>query len=448
MKLNMEIIYVPAANIYQKRDMMADWKETSKKASNLSFIGSVVSLMGFACFAGVEAAFGWLHLISALLFLLGGILSRRWKIWGYFSVFAATLVNCSVFSVNYNIEQKLYFYSCIAIVAFSMAPLFFSFRCIYNYKSVYKELEKSKGFPNFIANTADLYGKKIYLSDSDKTHYEESIKATYYGSNTEEDIKAEEFARSQNLKAREEKKVIVENHGGEDVYKREYKRAPKTYKYGKKIFGREVIFLHNNISETTFEEKKELMFKWHDNISWGTKHLVLIIFFMLIAAMAGGLGSIISLFYYFLIVLFIIGTNYIKMSEAIGPYMTLGVLIVYCLTVSNNFVSAAFALATIILGIPTILCSIRCILNRHIYKELSKYEGFPHFIKTTADLYGDKLYIIEKTEPVKRQQKTKDGMIIMDIGYDEKPKKDDGPWNAFDYRDKLKKGEDNNENNS
>ncbi len=447
MNLSMEVIYVPAANIYQKREMMADWKETSKRASNLSFIGTVVSLIGFVFFKSVETQFGWLHIFSSLLFLLGGILSRSWKLWGYISIFAATVVNCSVFSLNYYNDQKLYFYSCLAIAVLSMIPLVFAFRCIFNYKGVFKELEKSKGFPNFIANTADLYGDKLYLRDKVKTQYEESTTATYYGFNTEEDIAAEEFARSQNLKAREEKKVIVENHGGEDIYKREYKRAPKTYKYGKKLFGREIIFLHNDFSDSTFEEKKELMFKWNSNIKWGTNSLTIMIFLMLAGAMAGGLGSVVSIFYYFLVVLFIIGTNYVKMSNICGPFITLGVLLLYCTTVMTNFMSAAFALGALLFGVPTILCSIRFILNYHIYKGLSKYEGFPHFIKTTAELYGDKLYIVDKKEPVKQQKKTKDGMIIMDIGYDEKSKKDDGPWNAFDYRDSLKK-DDENESNS
>ena len=51
----------------------------------------------------------------------------------------------------------------VAQAVFALVPSYFAFRCMYNYNYVFKELRESEGFPNFIANTADLYGDKMWL---------------------------------------------------------------------------------------------------------------------------------------------------------------------------------------------------------------------------------------------------------------------------------------------
>ena len=81
------------------------------------------------------------------------------------------------------------------------------------------------------------------------------------------------------------------------------------------------------------------------------------------------------------------------------------------------------------------------IINRPVYKALSKEEGFPSFIRNTADLYGDNLYIVEKQSPIKKRTISDNEKIVMNIGYDEKPKKEDKAWNAFDYMDEEKDDE-------
>ena len=110
----------------------------------------------------------------------------------------------------------------------------------------------------------------------------------------------------------------------------------------------------------------------------------------------------------------------------------------------NNFVSAGLAIGFLILSRRVWKACIMCIINRPIYKALSKEEGFPSFIRNTADLYGDEMYIIEKQEPIKRRVINDNNKIVMNIGFDEKPKKEDKAWNAFDYMDEEK--EDENEN--
>ena len=45
MKLSMETMYVPVANIKQKRDMIADWRTTSDNASKFSLVAALVSVL-------------------------------------------------------------------------------------------------------------------------------------------------------------------------------------------------------------------------------------------------------------------------------------------------------------------------------------------------------------------------------------------------------------------
>ena len=76
----------------------------------------------------------------------------------------------------------------------------------------------------------------------------------------------------------------------------------------------------------------------------------------------------------------------------------------------NNFMSAGLAIGFLILSRRVWLACIMCLINRPIYKALSKEEGFPSFIRNTADLYGDEIYIVEKQEPIKRR-------ILSEIGH-------------------------------
>jgi hypothetical protein len=79
---------------------------------------------------------------------------------------------------------------------------------------------------------------------------------------------------------------------------------------------------------------------------------------------------------------------------------------------------------------------LRYVLNYKIYSKLKTQDGFPSFTKSTTDLLADKLYIVEKREKVKKLEETVARRVkVMDIGYDDGVKKDEGAWNAFDYMD-------------
>ena len=53
---------------------------------------------------------------------------------------------------------------------------------------------------------------------------------------------------------------------------------------------------------------------------------------------------------------------------------------------------------------------------------------------------------MEKREPVVKGNLQQKRVKVMNIGYDDKPKKDEGAWNAFDYMDeKAEEKRDENE---
>ena len=60
-------------------------------------------------------------------------------------------------------------------------------------------------------------------------------------------------------------------------------------------------------------------------------------------------------------------------------------------------------LITSLINIKLFLPTVRYIINYPMYKELSKHEGFPSFVRNYADIYGSRMYIVEKQEPIKRK---------------------------------------------
>ena len=45
MKFNMETAYIPYATIFEKRDMMFDWKETSERSAKLGWIFAIFPIL-------------------------------------------------------------------------------------------------------------------------------------------------------------------------------------------------------------------------------------------------------------------------------------------------------------------------------------------------------------------------------------------------------------------
>ncbi len=439
MKLSMEIMYVPVANIHQKREMISDWRFTSDNASKFSLVAALVSVLATISMKFFGDEFYFIFLGSGALYLLSALFCKKWYFSAYISVIVALLVTCSWASFGLskdNIPEIL----CFAVVCImQFIPVIYSCRCIYNYAPVFKELKKCKGFPNFIANTADIYGDKMHIKEEPVSN---KAQVSHNPFNTQKDIQTEEFRREQNIKVSDKSKPLEQNYV--KSYSEEKITKEIEYKYGFSILGREIKFLHNDIPSSSFEEKKRLMSQWNHYIKEAERDFFIPLFFMMVSIMGAGFGSFIGFIMYAFIPLYIMFFNYLKLSKAFAPYGIFVVVAMYLSCVMNNFMSAGLAIGFLILSRRVWLACIMCIINRPIYKALSKEEGFPSFIRNTADLYGEQAYIVEKREPIKRRVLSDNEKIVMNIGFDEEPKKEDKAWNAFDYMDEERKEENEN----
>ncbi len=439
MKLSMEILYVPVANIIQKREMMADWRTTSENASKFSLVAALVSVLATISMKFLNDDFYFIFLGSGALFLLSAMFCKKWYFSAYISVIIGLLVSCSWVSFGFtkgSIPEIICF---AAVFIMQFIPVFYSCRCIYNYVPVFKELKKCKGFPNFIANTADIYGDKMHIKDKPCSN---NTQASHNPFNTQKDIQAEQFRREQNLNVSGKSKPLEKNFV--KSYSEEKNTKETEYKYGFSILGREIRFLHNDISSSSFEEKKRLMYQWNYYIKEAERDFFIPLFLMMVSIMGAGFGSFGGFFLYGFIPLYIMFFNYLKMGKGFAPYGIFIVVALYLSSVMNNFMSVGLAMGFLLLSRRVWLACIMCIINRPIYKALSKEKGFPTFIRNTADLYGDEMYLVEKREPAKRRVLSDNEKIVMNIGFDENPKKEDKAWNAFDYMDEERKKENEN----
>ncbi len=441
MKLSMETMYVPVANIHQKRDMIADWRTTSDNASKFSLIAALVSVLATISMKFFHNDFYFIFLGSAALFLLGALFCKKWHFSAYVSIIIGLLVTCSWVSFGLSVDKILEIVCFSVVFIVQSIPVFYSYRCIHNYSSVFKELKKCKGFPNFIANTADIYGDKMHIKEKTNS---DNVQASYNPFNTQNDIRSEKFRREQDLKVSGKKNRVEQDDEKTDSQERVRIEQNIEYKYGFTILGKEIKFLHNDISSSSFEEKKKLMYQWNHYIKEAEKDFFIPLFLMMVSIMGAGFGSFSGFFLYAFVPLYIMFFNYLKMSKAFAPYGIFVVVAFYLVSVMNNFISAGLAIGFLVCSYRVWRACIMCIINRSIYKALSKEEGFPSFIRNTADLYGEQAYIVEKREPVKRRVLSDHEKIVMNIGLDEEPKKEDKAWNAFDYMDEERKEENEN----
>ena len=439
MKFNMEIMHVPSSSIYQKIDMMNDWKDTSYKAKVCSYISAGVSLamVMFLLASGDEYFYSYIP--GVLLFYIGGYLCGKWKYIGYI----ASLLGFSgnVIRFVFPLPESIGVAGAILVaVIFGFPVMFYALRCVCSYYTVFKELEKCAGFPDFIVNTADVFADKIYLKDKDENIYDNKFEAAYNPFNTQEDIKNEELRRNQDLKysPREEKihMDIPDDRDPEEILK---KREPVELE-STTIFGRYIIFPHADFLKCSFEEKKNFMGYWNMNLEFTTSNFIMFAFFVLMAGMISGFGTLSIISFVAIILVLVLGTNYLKMGNLIGvPIVVAGICLSFALT--NSAFGLLFLIAAYLVNPGLILGTIRFVLNYKYYKELSTMEGFPSFIRTSADLYADKIYIVEKREVVKRRDPSEKVIRVMDIGYDNEPPEEDKAWNAFDYMDEEKESE-------
>ena len=455
-RFNMDTTYIPEASIYEHRDLMFEWEEAVKYGTISGLVTAVCAfLIGYLC-----SDFGdWYEfpLYGVMLALLvGSNLARKWKYPAYWVNVVAFLGYIILWLIGFReMGRDALIVACVGLASGCLTS-FFNLKCIRNFYPVFKELEKCKGFPSFIANTADLYGEKLYLKDEETA--DDKYKASHNPFNSKEEIEKEEFARSQNLKSNAKLEKVInigEEKGGNPADKRS--NATNNYKkeeYGFSILGLDIVFPHNYIPAMSFEDKKALMFKWSRNVEAATGHLVIPLFFMILGTLFSfiGAGSFIPVFAGIGSVLFtIIGTNNMKMGKLRGAFETLVALGVYAsiggfVGGGGNGIPMVFIFVSSLANIIIVLPTLRYIINHHIYRQLSTQEGFPTFIRTYSQKYAKDMYILEKEPKVEKPQPINKEKLVMNIGYDEKPKADDGAWNAFNYMDEEKDG-DENENN-
>lgn len=455
-RFNMDTTYIPEASIYEHRDLMFEWEETTKYGAVAGFVLAVAAVVvGSMCSHYGDVYEFSLYAVTVAL-VAGSFFSAKWKYPAYWVNIVAFLGYIVLWLIGFkDMGRDALIMSGIGLASGSVMS-FFNLKCIRNFYPVFKELEKCKGFPSFIANTADLYGDKLYIKDEETA--DDKYKASHNPFNSKEEIEKEEFARSQNLKSNMKTETVL-NIGEEKVNKASYNgnRSTDNYKkeeYGFSILGVDIVFPHNYIPAMSFEDKKALMYKWNCNVEAATSRVVIPIFLMLlgtvfsfIGAHSGipvfaGIGSVLLL---------ILGTNNMKMGNLRGAFETLVAIGLYAsvgffVSGSGNGIPSVFVFVVSLYNIIIVLPTLRFIINHHIYRQLSTQEGFPTFIRTYSQKYAKDMYILEDEQPIAKHNKiTKDGMFVMNIGYDEKPKQDEGAWNAFNYMDE-EKNNDVNEN--
>ena len=84
MKFNMETAYVPYTSVFEKKDMMHDWENTSKYAAISGYIVAVMSfIIGFSCsHIGDFFEFSMYGAFASLI--AGGIFCKKWKLFAYY----------------------------------------------------------------------------------------------------------------------------------------------------------------------------------------------------------------------------------------------------------------------------------------------------------------------------------------------------------------------------
>lgn len=310
-----------------------------------------------------------------------------------------------------------------------LLPCVYTFRCLYNYNDVFLELKKFKEFPEFIRNTADLYGEKIYIKDTDDNSYDEKFKAAYNPFNTQADVYREEFIRNQQLKGKRKPvgQVMDVDTNKDNVSFVADKEKVKTF------FGYPVFMLKGNPDNATMPEKKVFMNLWRENNLLAERNYKNVLLCLTFCVMIGGFGSFAGMVNYLALLVFTSGVTYMKLSNPVAPVIIIGSL-AYVGALTNNVIGLLFLCMALFQYRWAFVSIIRFYLNYGTYKKLKGMQGFPSFISTTSDLYGDKMYILEEQKPVVKNINGKQ-KIVMNIGFDEPKKTEDKAWNAFDYMD-------------
>jgi hypothetical protein len=281
----------------------------------------------------------------------------------------------------------------------------------------------------------------MYLRDKEKSMYQNKTEVSYNPFNTKEDVIKEATERYHDTVVKQKPEPIEMNIGtdGKLIFAEkqrlvEQEKQKAAVKGGVFIGNFELIFAHSDLENRDYAEKHVLMGKWRQNLEMVENGFSFFVFILMISVMAANLGSLMGMLNYLIVFVFVIGINQMKMGKWYAP-ITMIFAILYTTSFMNNMISVIALLVAYIVNFKMLVGLLRYILNYKIYKKLKTQDGFPTFTKTTADLFADQIYIVEKQDKINKTNVGMKPVKVMDIGLDDKPKKDEGAWNAFDYMD-------------
>lgn len=464
----MEICYVPAAKLKDVQEMMANWKKNNKIIRFSAIAAIFMSFINIYYLIFSEAEISneipiVVCIISMIILAFEAIIVSKSIKWIYFLSYLSTMLFS--FSASCIDFKELTLPAALVLSIPHIVNTYFSHKAIYNYEKVYLRLKERKGFPHFVFSTADMYADKIYLKNKDeKTVAEKRVEASFNPFNEEDKIIDEEVRRMNSLRY-EELKQHEKDVAGTYYEEKEIKytaEQKKEYKYKFSILGIDIVIPHNDFKTAPMEEKRFFMGEWNDikrNIFKYEVYMIMFLMLLILTANVGGMGFGAAIYFVSLVV-YIFGTNFIKLDQIIGVPLIIGSVFSYCSSIGSNMVAAGFVFVVLTYFCITMLPGlIRFTVNFSAYKKLTREPGFPSFVENSADLYADEVYIVEKTKPIVKMEKPEP--IIMDIGYDEEEKnkrfkefrrvnefnyqeqnktnrslREDKGWNAFDYLDK------------
>lgn len=404
-----------------KKEMNRQWEIHAEKVYFVGLLaGFAITLSAiFAYISGNRdfVSFG----LAGIGVALSAYLSRKSNKYSYYLLF----ISVAVYLMGYAFlpyENNATFSLAIVATCGAVFDVALNIIAIKNYDT-YEELKNEPGFPEFSLlsemRAIELEKQKqfererrVLLNNPDDSEFKYKV--------TEKDIKRKEYQEQIRKNAAENNKF--------------------TYP------GR--IFIYNkSIEDTTFSDKNKMMFAWNNFVN--TTCIVLRIYLLvqivatMFAMMDGGVG----------IVYIIFALINVYVSSSIKSYEKRG-FIIYLISwaisfivffsvakMCGTFIGRGLLAVNVLVGIVPVFPIIRCLLNFRLLTALSKEDGFPSFIRNTADELGSQMYILEKPPEVKLNDeryynKTTDKAIYMDVGFDspdKKPKED--TWNAFNYRD-------------
>ena len=457
----MEICYVPVAKLKDVKEMMTNWNNNNKLIRYCSIASIAISFINLHYLNVSDSDFAMLMCIfSDIIMAVLAILVNKSNKLIYYLAFVGTMLFS--FSSSFIRLEILTLPIAIALSLPFLVTCFFTYKAILNYEEVYLKLKERKGFPHFVFSTADMYADKMYLKNKDeKTIAEKRIEASFNSFNEKSEIIDEETKRMNTLRYEKLKRHQTDVSSDEYFEAKEVKHSVdpnKKYKHRLSFLGIDLLIPHDDIEGSSNEEKRRIMRLWNELKDSLFKNEAMILMFMLLLIIAveiGGLGFAAAI-YFLAIVVYIFGTNFVKLDNRLGFFLTTGSVYSFLFALAvpgcRNMVTAG--LIAIVLSYYNIFILprlIKWLINMPLYKKMSKEPGFPSFFDDKKELYGDDYYIVEEIKPIVKR--TNQEKLIINIGYDDEDeevnkrladfnykaknetvqKLDNTAWNAFNY---------------